>query len=421
MTWCGSATRTGPAPISSAGTPWEEYLGSRLLEPLGMSRSNVSVTDLMADSDHATGYERRGGVVGPVPARPPGALAPAGAINSSASDLARWLLAQVGRGQVDGQVVLSPATVTQQHAAHMVLPEDRTFPESTRNAYGLGWMLGRYRDHRLVEHGGGIDGFITECMVLPDDGIGVAVLTNTSSSPMAPAVAYRVLDEVLGIEPFDWYSAYRPRFDAAMSGSREARAARSVVPGTSLPRPLDAYAGDYEHPGYGTLSITAEGDTLRPHLGTMDLSLSRRHYETFDLEWHELGDQGHIFPLMFLSDPDGDITALTLPFEPSGEPLRFERLPDTRARDPEVLRRLCGSYAMGPIELVVAQRGGQVLTVTAPGGQVLELEAGRGLRFEVKGQPGITAEFELDATGAVARLVVQPLGIFLPAPPPSAP
>ena len=403
------------------GTSWEEQVKSRLLQPLGMSRSNLSAADLSADSDHATGYERREGVVGPVPPRPAGALAPAGAINSSASDLARWLLAQVGGGQVDGQVVLSPATVAQQHAAHMVIPEDRTFPESTRHAYGLGWMLGRYRDHRLVEHGGGIDGFITECIVLPDNGIGVAVLTNTSSSPMAPVVAYRVLDELLGLEPFDWHSLYKPRFDAVIAGGREARQARRVVTGTSLPRPLDAYAGDYEHPGYGTLGITADGDILRPRLGTMDLSLSRRHYETFDLEWHELSDQGHIFPLMFLSGPDGDITGLTLPFEPSVEPLRFDRLPDTRARDPEVLRLLCGSYAMGPIEIVVAQRGGQVLTATTPGGQVLELEPGRGLRFEVKGQPSVTAEFELDQTGAVARLVVQPLGIFLPKPPPAAP
>ncbi len=188
--------------------------------------------------------------------------------------MARWLLAQLGGGQVDGQAVMSPATVTRQHAPHMVLPEDRTFPASTRHAYGLGWMIGRYRDRRLAEHGGGIDGFQTECMLLPDDGIGVAVMTNTSSSAMAPVVAYRVLDELLNLEPLDWFSAFKPRFDAAMAGIREVRGARRVVSGAPLPRPLDAYAGDYEHPGYGTLTITAEAGTLQPRLGTMDLSLA---------------------------------------------------------------------------------------------------------------------------------------------------
>jgi CubicO group peptidase (beta-lactamase class C family) len=396
------------------GAPWEDYLRTRLLAPLGMGHSNLSVDDMRADPDHSTGYERRQGVVVPVPPRPVTAMAPAGAINSCAADMARWLLAQLGGGQVDGQAVISPGTVARQHTPHMLVPEDRTFPASTRYAYGLGWMIGRYRDHRLAEHGGGIDGFVTECMLLPDDGIGVAVMTNTSSSAMAPVVAYRVLDELLGLEPLDWFSSFKARFDAAMAGIREARGARRVVREAPLPRPLDAYAGEYEHPGYGTLTITVTGDTLQPRLGTMDLSLAHRHYETFDLEWHELGDQSHIFPLMFLSDPDGDITALTVPFEPSVGPLRFDRRPDARARDPQVLRRLCGTYTMGPIEVVVALKGDHVLTVVVPGAPPFELQARQGLRFEVKGQPGITAEFELDETGAVDRLVAQPLGIFRP-------
>jgi CubicO group peptidase (beta-lactamase class C family) len=397
-----------------SGTPWEDYLRTRLLTPLGMERSNLSVDNMRADPDHASAYERRQGVIVPVPPRPVTAMAPAGAVNSSAADMARWLLAQLGGGQIDGRAVMSPGTMARQHAPHMVLPEDPTFPASTRHAYGLGWLIGQYRGHRLTEHGGGIDGFQTECMLLPDDGIGVAVMTNTSSSAMAPVLAYRVLDELLGLEPFDWFAEFKARYDAAAAGIREVRGARRVVPGAPLPRPLDAYASEYQHPGYGTLIITIDGDALRPHLGTMDLSLAHRHYETFDLEWHELGDQSHLFPLMFLSDPDGDITALTVPFEPSVGPLRFDRLPDARARDPEVLRRLCGTYTMGPIEVVVAQKGDRLLTVATPGAPPFELQAGRGLRFEVKGQPGITAEFELDETGAVVRLVAQPLGIFRP-------
>jgi CubicO group peptidase (beta-lactamase class C family) len=400
-----------------SGTPWQDYLRDRLLTPLGMGRSNLSVDEMSADPDHATAYERRQGVVVPVPQRPITALAPAGAINSCAADLTRWLLAQLGDGQLDGQAVMSAATVARQHEPHIVLPEDRTFPASTRHAYGLGWFLGQYRGHRLLEHGGGIDGFLTECMLLPDDGIGVAVMTNTTSSAMTPVVAYRILDELLGLEPLDWFSNFKPRYDTIMAGMREARQARRVVPDALLPRPLDAYAGEYEHPGYGTLTLTLEDGMLRPRLGTLDLSLAHRHYETFDLEWHELGDESHLFPLMFLSDPDGDLTALTVPFEPLIEPQRFDRRPDASAQDPEVLRRLCGTYIMGPIEVVVALRGDRVLTVAIPGAPPFELEpAGRGLRFGLKGQPAVTAEFELDESGQVARLVAQPLGIFQPQP-----
>jgi len=401
-----------------SGMPWEEFTRSRLLTPLGMGRSNLSAGEMLADPDHATAYERRSGVVVPVPVRPVTALAPAGAINSSAADMTRWLLAQLGGGQVAGQPVVSPATLALQHTPHTLIPEDRTFPASTRHAYGLGWMIGRYRERRILDHGGGIDGFQTECMLLPDDGIGVLVVTNTSSSFMAPVVAYRVLDELLDLEPLDWFGHFKPRFDAAMGGMREARDVRRVVTGAgaALPRPLAAYAGDYEHPGYGVLSITHDGKTLRPRLGTLDLSMRHRHYETFDLEWHELGDQSHIFPLMFQSDADGDVTGLTVPFEPTVDPLRFGRLPDAPGSDPEVLGRLAGTYAMGPVEIVVALQGDHVLTVAAPGTPPLELEPGRGLRFGVKGQPAITVEFELGDTGTVSRLVAQPLGIFLPKP-----
>jgi CubicO group peptidase (beta-lactamase class C family) len=397
-----------------SGTSWENFVQARLLTPIGMDRSNLSIDDMNANPDHATAYERRRGTVVQVLARPITAMAPAGAINSSAADMARWLLAQLGGGQVDGRVVMSHGTLTRQHLPHMLLPEDRTFPASTRYAYGLGWMIGGYRHHRLLEHSGGIDGFLTECMLLPDDGIGVAVMTNTSSSVMAPVVAYRVLDELLDLEPLDWFSDFKARHDAASAGIQDARSARRVVHEARLPRTLDAYVGEYEHAGYGTIAITLEDGALRPHFGTMNLSLAHRHYETFDLELHELGDQPHAFPLIFLSDPEGDISAFTVPFESSVEPLRFDRVPDSRASDPEFLRRLCGTYAMGPFEVVVAQKGLHALTVAAPGNPALELEPGRGLRFAVKGQSGITAEFELDEAGAVARLVAQPLGIFYP-------
>jgi CubicO group peptidase (beta-lactamase class C family) len=194
-----------------SGVPWEEYVQSRLLTPLGMGRSNLSVGEMLADPDHATAYERRSGVVVPVPARPVTALAPAGAINSC-------------------------DTVARQHTPRTLIPEDPTFPATTRHAYGLGWLIGRYREHRLAEHSGGIDGFQTECMLLPDDGIGVIVLTNTSSSAMAPVVCYRMLDELLGLEPLDWFGDFKPRFDAAVGGMREARGVRRVVAGAALPR-----------------------------------------------------------------------------------------------------------------------------------------------------------------------------------------
>ena len=395
-----------------SGVRWEDFARGRLLEPLGMRRTNLSVAEMLADADHAAAYTRRGGAIAEVPQRPLPAMAPAGAINSSAADMARWLLAQLAGGELDGATVMSPATAKRQLMPHMLTPDAGDMPGLTQYGYGLGWSIGRYRDHRIALHAGGIDGFTTYCVLLPDDDAGVVVLTNSSASLMHLVVACRVVDELLGAEPVDMFGYLKPRFDAVMAGIGEAKATRRVVSGAPPARPLSAYAGQYEHPGYGTIAVALDGDALKPSLGTMDLSLAHRHYETFDLTWHEMGDQPMVFPLTFLAGPDGDVNALSVQFEPLVEPLRFDRRPD--AHGPEVLRGLCGSYAMGPIEIVVALRGERTLTVTAPGSPALDLEPSGGLRFGVKDQPAVTAEFEVDDNGAVTRLIVQPLGIFLP-------
>ncbi len=156
------------------------------------------------------------------------------------------------------------------------------------------------------------------------------------------------------------------------------------------------------------------GGTLVPSFGTLKIALTHRHFDVFDLEWRELTDDVTIFPLTFLTGPEGDVVALTIPFEPSLEPIRFERLPDPRSQDPAVLRTLVGAYAMGPVEIVVGSRGERTLTVAMPGSPASALVPGRGLRFSIEDQPAATLEFVLKEDGTVEKIVLQPLGIFTP-------
>jgi hypothetical protein len=179
--------------------------------------------------------------------------------------MVRWLLAQLADGQLDGVTVMSAATAKRQLTPYMLVPDSGEMPGLALYAYGLGWAIGRYREHKIAMHDGGIDGFTTNCLLMPDDGIGVAVLTNTSASLMHAVVACRVLDELLGAEPLDVFGFLKPRFDAGMAGIREAKAVRRVVSGAPPARPLSAYAGGYEHPGYGTLAIAStERSSSRP-------------------------------------------------------------------------------------------------------------------------------------------------------------
>ena len=389
------------------GSTWEELTASRLLKPLGMERTNFSISDVRRSDDFSKPHEPRGGAVVEIPFREFDRVGPAGSINSCAEDMLAWLRVNLG---LETQVV-SAGTLALVHAPHITHPEDRTFAESTRFAYGMGWRIGQYRGRRIVEHSGGVDGFLADCMLLPDDGIGVVVLTNCWSG-MGPAIAYRIFDDLLGLEAIDWTGRLKPQFDALISGAQQAVAELPRVKDAPLLRPFEAYAGDYEHPGYGTLSVAVEGGRLTPRFGTMELTMTHRHYDVFDLEWHELVNQNVRFTLTFLTAADGSVDALTVPFEDQVPPIRFERRPETP--DAGVLATLVGTYEMGAIELEVARKGEDRLTVSATGSPVAELIPVRGLRFTVAGQPGLSLDFVLDEAGRVSKIVAQPLGVFTP-------
>lgn len=394
------------------GMTWEDYVGLRLLKPLGMDRSRLSVVDTQRAEDFSKPHERREDAVIEVPFRVIDQAAPAGGISSCSTDMLAWLHLNLSVDKADANVV-APETLRQMQSPHMMVPENRIFPEVRMFAYGLGWLIGHYRGHQLVEHGGGIDGFLTELMLLPEDGIGVVVLTNSTTSMLGSTIAYTLLDELLGLDAMNWQDRFRSRYDAVQGGMKEVRAATPRVD-APLQRPLEAYVGDYEHPGYGTFSIELEKDRLVPRFGTLNITLVHRHFDIFDLEWRELGEDVTVFPLSFETSPEGDVTALTVPFEPSLDSVRFVRQPDSRARDPEVLRNLAGTYAMGPIELLVSLRGESTLTISTEGSPPAELVPGQGLRFRVKDSPSTTLDFVLDAEGAVEKVVLQPTGIFTP-------
>jgi hypothetical protein len=247
-----------------------------------------------------------------------------------------WLSAHVN----DGGGVLSKEALTALHAPHVLLPEDQTFPESTRFGYGLGWLVGQYRGRRIVDHSGGVDGFLTECVLLPAERIGIVVLTNRWS-PLGPCVAYRAIDELLTLEPIDWPARYRGRLDEL---ERTRTSDRTRVDEAPLPRPVDAYAGDYEHPGYGRFTVAVRDGKLVPRFGTLELSLQHRTLDVFELSWDELADQDIRFPLTFVTAPDGGVAALEVPFEEAVPPIRFERFAhDTKADD-----RLVGNDEASP-------------------------------------------------------------------------
>ncbi|MEZ4685921.1 MAG: serine hydrolase domain-containing protein [Bacteroidia bacterium] len=159
------------------GKSWEENIRQRFFKPLGMERSNLSIDELTKSANAALGYElKHDSIISKMPYYNIAAMGPAGSINSSAKEMANWLITWVNKGEFNGEQVLPEAYVQEAMTSHAVitgaLPSEEN-PDMHLANYGYGWMISSYRGHYRVEHGGNIDGFSASTAFFPSDSIGI--------------------------------------------------------------------------------------------------------------------------------------------------------------------------------------------------------------------------------------------------------
>jgi hypothetical protein len=200
--------------------------------------------------------------------------------------MAQWLRLQLGNGVYRGKRLISERSMAEMRT--VVTP---TGAESTdgRNGlgYGLGWFIGSYRGHRAIWHGGGVDGMASDMQLLPDDRVGVVVLTNYTSHNMHGALTFHVFDLVLGLPARDWNGealARRRRQKEAEDGRRVAMEAQRVK--APPPWPMERYTGRYTDSLLGEITIAVEGENLvaRYHPGYV-ATLEPWQFNTFRMEW----------------------------------------------------------------------------------------------------------------------------------------
>ena len=391
------------------GSTFEEQLRRRILEPLGMADTVIGTEGIEAVADRALPYDEKDGELVPIAYRQMANMIPAGGLFASAADVTRWLLCQLGGGEAGGTRIVSEPSLKEMHSLQMAITSPLAAPlqgaPARSDGYGLGWMTGTYRGRRYVEHGGGIDGFTTSFALLPEERIGIGVCGNRASG-LPIALVWQLLDRLLGAEPKDWTGVVQEQMEKMRAAVREQQAPKQVVEGTRPAHPLADYAGRYEHPGYGALEVTADGDALAVSLGAIRFRTAHRHYETWDLVFEDLGEIR--FELGFQTDGSGDVSAAAVNFEPSVAAIRFRRAPDERASDEAYLNGLAGTYELGPVTVEVKVEPGPRLVAFQNGTRV-ELEPAAGLRYSVPAAPGLTLEFVLDESGR-ATAIATPQG-----------
>jgi CubicO group peptidase (beta-lactamase class C family) len=319
--------------------PWEALLRDRLLTPLGMTetttdiarffdstrfarcfycpfpRDPVSLDHVLGKHDAAMPHLMRGDTVHPIPWQSYDNAVSAGSIISNVTEMAEWLRLLLGQGTYRGRQLIKPETFRELHRPQSLITPTgwidlvaRASPSTHFWAYGLGWRMNDYRGRRIVWHTGGIAGFLAYVGLLPEERLGVVILSNgdLGYELLPQSVGYWIYDSHIGAPVRDWTAELVPLMAADRRRLDEAQAklAASRERGTSPSRPLEWFAGRYASDIFGRVSVRADGDRLTFEIdGGAAGELVHWHRDVFRLQLNA-SNRGNYFT-RFPPGPDG--------------------------------------------------------------------------------------------------------------------
>jgi CubicO group peptidase (beta-lactamase class C family) len=300
-----------------SGQSWSRFIHDRFFVPLGMTSSLTSIAAVKPGDDVVSPHAREDGVLKALPHEPLDNNAPAGAIVSSAADLTKWVATLLNKGVMpDGKRLISEEQVRTLRTPLIFMPNPEPPKEisemkSNFTAYAMGEVVREYRGHLLIYHTGGLQGMVTEISLLPEQNLGVIVLTNQESNAAFQSVTNTILDFYLGAAAKDWVSTYAELVhrnqDAAKKVVSEATAKRNADSKPGLP--LASYAGRYRDPWYGDVLITESGGKLAmsfTHTPRLTGTLEHWQYETFVVRWKDRSMDADAY-VTFELTPEGKI------------------------------------------------------------------------------------------------------------------
>jgi CubicO group peptidase (beta-lactamase class C family) len=273
------------------GKTWGENVKERILDPLDMKRTISSITDLGKKGNFASPHARKENKNVVIPWVSWDNVAATGGLISSVEDISKWMIFNLNNGINGNDTLLSKKTrniVWKPHNNFLVNHTDKNFDQHF-SSYGLGWSLSDYHGRMKVGHTGGYDGMITAITLIPDEQLGIVVLTNGVKSPIGAATNY-ALDMFLGLKTKDWSTNFLNRTNKRNEGDtrisdRKTKRALNTTPTVSIEKFVGAYYSDM----YGKISITDKDDKLHllfEHSPLLSATLTHWHHDVWEIHWN---------------------------------------------------------------------------------------------------------------------------------------
>lgn len=406
------------------GKTWEENISTHIFKPLGMTRSNMNIEALNKDADAAIGYGlKKDSIIDQRDYYHINAMGPAGSINSSVNEMAKWVITWINAGKYEGKEIIPAGYINTAMSAQMVSSPGLPSKERTDvffSSYGMGWSLSSYKGHYRVEHGGNIDGFSASTSFFPTDSIGIIVLTNQNASSVTSIVRNLIADRLLKAPFFDWnkdiLESNRKAKEAAKAA--EKTASSNQQKNTKPSHALKDYEGIYSHPGYGSMELVVRNDSLFGYISDNDVTWLRHyHYDIFspyNVDKDGTIDTSGSSPLkfQFLMNESGEINTLILKLEPTLDALKFTKSPRTLKASTDDLQKYAGDYELGTTIVKISVKNNTLFTLV-PGQPEYEMSALGNNRFALKIAPGYYVQFDIKDKEVTQLTLQQPNGNFV--------
>jgi CubicO group peptidase (beta-lactamase class C family) len=240
------------------GQTWAVYLKENIFKPLGMNNTLALSKDILTAVNKATAHTVVRGELKKIPYGNIDNLAPAGSISSSIQDMSHWVMMQLSNGKYEDKQVVPNSALVQTWMPHSILGNGgHRFTRSHFSLYGLGWMLKEYSGRKIVAHTGGVNGFVTSVTLVPEEKLGIIVLTNTDANIFFEALKEEILDAYLNLPYRNYNKIYLDGHHAQEKQQADwlKKKQDTVAMKQATTLPLTAYAGNYVHDIYGKMTI----------------------------------------------------------------------------------------------------------------------------------------------------------------------
>jgi len=325
------------------GKSWDDYVRERFFVPLGMTRTTTSYKQLLKTANIAIPHNEFAGRMRVIRYGNADNAGGAAAINSSVADMAQWIRLQLGRGTYEGKKFFSADRSREMWTPNTIVGgiserAEKSNPTTHFNLYGLGWGLSDYQGRKVVSHGGGLDGMTSRVALMPEENLGVVILTN-SESALSGILANKIFDVFLGVPKRDWSAEglAREKLGREAAKTEAQQVENSRVSNTKPSLPLSAYTGIYTGAMYGDAKVTEENGKLVLRLMASPNfvgDLEHWHFDTFSVKWRD----SIVYPfgrgfVSFVIDPRAKVAEMKIDVPNPDfdfKELEFKRVPEVK-------------------------------------------------------------------------------------------